>query len=61
MNEPTPLQEAIQTLREDSALLELALLGAQAAIDHTTLSCLLRVSDLIRDHIRELDALTEAQ
>ena len=36
MNEPTPLQEAVQALREDSALLELALLGAQAAIDPTT-------------------------
>ena len=61
MNEPTPLQEAVQALREDSALLELALLGAQAAIDPTTLSCLLRVSDFIRDHIREMSALTETQ
>ena len=51
------IQETLQDLREDVALLQLALLGAQAAIDRLTLSCLLRLSDYLKQHVRDLEVL----
>ncbi len=51
------IQEAMQDLREDAALLQLALLGAQASVDRMTLSCLLRLNDYLKQHIQDVEML----
>lgn len=53
------MEEAFQDLREDVALLQLVLLGAQAAIDRLTLSCLLRLSDYIKQHLQDVRMLVD--
>jgi len=59
MEQKERVEAALEALDEDSTLLELALLGAQAAIDQRTLHGLLRLSDDIKRHLRELGALLE--
>ena len=51
------IQEALQDLQEDIALLQLALLGAQASVDKVTLNCLLRLSDYLKQHIEDMATL----
>ena len=51
------LEETLQDLREDVALLQLALLGAQVSIDELTLRCLLRLSDYLKQHVDDIRAL----
>lgn len=51
------VQETLQDLREDAALLQLALLGAQASIDELTLSCLLRLADYLKQHVDDICVL----
>ena len=51
------LQETLQDLREDAALLRLALLGARVSIDRLTLDCLLRLSDYLNQHVDDLRVL----
>jgi len=51
------IEETLQDLREDVALLQLALLGAQAAIDRLTLHCLLRLSDYLKQHVDDICTL----
>ena len=51
------VEEILERLDEDSVLLELALLGAQVAIDRRTLRGLLRLSDDIKQQLRELAPL----
>ena len=51
------LEETLQDLREDVALLQLALLGAQVSIDELTLRCLLRLSDYLKQHVDDICAL----
>ena len=51
------LREALQDLREDAALLRLALLGARVSIDRLTLDCLLRLSDYLNQHVDDLRVL----
>ena len=53
------LQETLQDLREDAALLNLALLGARVSIDDLTLACLLRLTDYLDQHIKDIWALYE--
>lgn len=53
------LQETLQDLREDAALLNLALLGARVSIDELTLTCLLRLTDYLDQHIRDIWTLYE--
>ena len=51
------LREALQDLREDAALLRLALMGARVSIDSLTLDCLLRLSDYLNQHVDDLRVL----
>lgn len=51
------LREALEDLEEDVALLQLALLGAQASIDRLTLACLLRLSDYLKQHVEDVEVL----
>ncbi len=55
------MQETLQDLREDITLLQLALLGAQASIDKLTLSCLLRLSDYLKQHIEDMGAVCQGE
>ncbi|MGN0985311.1 MAG: hypothetical protein ACI4OU_02355 [Candidatus Enterenecus sp.] len=48
------LRAAFQDLREDAALLRLALLGARVSTDRLTLDCLLRLSDYLDQHVDDL-------
>lgn len=51
------LREALQGLREDAALLRLALMGAEVSIDSLTLECLLRLTDYLDQHVDDLRVL----
>jgi len=51
------IQETLQDLEEDVALLQLALLGTQPAIDQLTLRCLLRLTDYLKQRVRDLVVL----
>ena len=51
------LREALQELQEDAALLRLTLLGAQAPADALTLSCLLRLSNYLDQHVGDIRVL----
>lgn len=51
------MKEALQDLKEDVALLQLALLGAQTSIDRLTLNCLLRLSDYLKQHVDDICVL----
>ena len=42
------VQETLQELREDTALLHLVLMGAQASVDELTWTCLLRLTDYLK-------------
>ena len=55
------VQETLQDLREDVALIQLALWGAHASIDKLTLSCLLRLSDYLKQHVEDLVVLCGKQ
>ena len=47
------IHDAIETLREDAALLELALMGAEVAIIPFTFSCLLRLIEYLCKNCRK--------
>lgn len=51
------LRDTLQDLREDAALLRLALMGAEASMDRLTLDCLLRLSDYLNQHVDDLRSL----
>lgn len=51
------LRETLQELQEDAALMRMALLGGQAAMDRLTFSCLLRLSDYLRQHVDDIRVL----
>ena len=51
------VKETLQELREDAALLHLALMGAQVSIDELTWTCLLRLSDYLDQHVKDICAL----
>ena len=51
------VRETLQDLREDAALLHLALMGAQVSIDELTWTCLLRLSDYLDQHVKDICAL----
>ncbi len=55
------MQETLQDLREDAALLQLTLLGAQASIDKLTLNCLLRLTDYLKQHVEDMNTLCSGQ
>lgn len=54
------IHDAIETLREDAALLELALMGAEVAIIPFIFSCLLRLTESLKQHIEDMAALYSA-
>ena len=52
--------DAIETLREDAALLELALMSAEVAVIPFTFPCLLRLTERLQQHIEDMAALYSA-
>ena len=48
------VRETLRELREDAALLRMALLGGQSSMDGLTFSCLLRLSDYLRQHVDDV-------
>lgn len=48
------VQETLQELREDTALLHLVLMGAQASVDELTWTCLLRLTDYLKQHVDDI-------
>ncbi len=54
------IEETLQDLQEDIALLRLALLGAQVSIDPLTHSCLLRLADYLKQHVDDICVLCRA-
>ena len=55
------MQDALQDLREDAALLQFVLLGAQPSIEPQAFSCLLRLSDYLKQHIQDAGMLFESR
>jgi len=51
------IQEVLQDLQEDAALLRLAVLGMARSTDKLTLSCLLRLSDYLNQHVNDIRVL----
>ena len=51
------IQETLQDLQEDAALLRLALLGIAHSTDKLTLACLLRLSDYLNQHVNDIRIL----
>lgn len=50
------IRETLQDLREDVALLQLALMGAEVSIDRLTFSCLLRLTDYLKQHVGDMES-----
>lgn len=48
------IKETLQDLQEDATLLQLTLMGAHASIDKLTLSCLLRLTDYLKQHVDDI-------
>lgn len=53
-------RESLKALLEETILLQLALLGAQASIDRSTLGALLRVADDLRMNVKCIAAFLES-
>ena len=51
------IQEALQDLQEDAALLRLSVLGAQGFMDELTRTCLLRLTDYLKQHVNDICVL----
>lgn len=51
------IQETLHDLREDTALLRMALMGAEAAVDELTWACLLRLTDYLKQHVDDICVL----
>lgn len=47
------LQNALEALEEDAALLRLAFMGAQIEVGKLTLRCFLRLADALEGHVRQ--------
>ena len=51
------IQETLQDLQEDAALLRLSILGTQASVDELTRICLLRLTDYLDQHVNDICVL----
>ena len=51
------IQEALQDLQEDAALLRLSVLGPQGFMDELTRTCLLRLTDYLKQHVNDICVL----
>ena len=60
MKDREELEQVLERLEEDAALMEMALLGLQAALDRISLQGLLRVNDGVKAHLRELEGYLSA-
>ena len=51
------IQETLQDLQEDAALLRLSILSTKNAVDDLTRTCLLRLIDYLNQHIHDICVL----
>lgn len=58
-NQQECIQETLQDLQEDAALLRLAVLGMARSTDKLTLACLLRLSDYLNQHVNDIRILCD--
>lgn len=51
------IQETLCELQEDTALLRMALMGAEGPVDQLTWDCLLRLTDYLKQHVDDICVL----
>ena len=51
------IQETLCELQEDTALLRMALMGAEGSVDQLTWDCLVRLTDYLKQHVDDICVL----